>query len=439
MMLAVTFTALDFWLVVAIVVLILVSAVLALSETAVTRMSRAKAQAMVDQGIPGAERVREVVVNLERDLNSLFLVVLVAQTVQASLTGVVAVRLFGGWGVAIATVVNVVVVFVIAEAAPKTWALQHPERAAVLAAPIVAFVGRVFRLAARGLIGFTNVILPGKGLKKGPFVTEEEVLALAEEAAEAGGIERSEHELIASIIDFGDTVAREIMVPRTEMVTMQADFRVSDMLEVAILNGMSRFPVYVDSVDDVIGIAYAKDLMRAERDGGGERPVRELVRPAMFVPETKRVAELLREMQTQKNHMTIVIDEYGGTAGLATLEDLLEELVGEIHDEFDVDVPAADRDPVTGDLVVHDPSENLDDLNETYHLRLPTGDWDSLGGLVYAQIGRVPVSGDEVCVEGYKLVVEDMDGRRIARVRIVDLDGGEDPDGAGDVPEHVDG
>jgi CBS domain containing-hemolysin-like protein len=418
-MLAVSFTPLDLWLIVAIVVLILISGVLALAETAITRTSRAKAQALVDQGVSGAERLRDVVDNLERDLNSLFLVLLVAQTVQASLTGVVAVRVLGGWGVAVATALNIVVVFVVAEAAPKTWALQHTERAALFAAPIVAFVGRVFRLVARLLIGLTNVILPGKGLKRGPFVTEEEVLAVADEAAEAGGIDQSERELISSIIEFGDTVARETMVPRTEMVTMQADFKVSDMVEVAILNGLSRFPVYVESVDDVVGIVYAKDLVRVERDGGGQRPVRELAREAMFVPETKRAADLLREMQTRKNHIAIVIDEYGGTAGLVTLEDLLEELVGEIHDEFDVEEHAVETDPRTGDLVVHDPGQNLDDLNEAQDLHLPTGDWDSLGGLVYAELGRVPEVGDVVEVEGYHLRVEAMEGRRIARVRVI--------------------
>jgi CBS domain containing-hemolysin-like protein len=418
-MIAMSFTPLDLWLIVAIVVLILISAVLALAETAITRTSRSKAQALVDQGVPGAERLRDVVDNLERDLNSLFLVLLVAQTVQASLTGVVAVRVLGGWGVAVATAINIVIVFVVAEAAPKTWALQHTERAALFSAPIVAFVGRVFRLVARLLIGLTNVILPGKGLKKGPFVTEEEVLAVADEAAEAGGIDQSERELISSIIEFGDTVARETMVPRTEMITMQADFKVSDMVEVAILNGLSRFPVYAESVDDIVGIVYAKDLVRVERDGGGQRPVRELVREAMFVPETKRAAELLREMQTRKNHIAIVIDEYGGTAGLVTLEDLLEELVGEIHDEFDVEEHAVETDSRTGDLIVHDPGQNLDDLNEAQDLHLPTGDWDSLGGLVYAELGRVPEVGDVVEVEEYHLRVEAMEGRRIARVRVI--------------------
>jgi CBS domain containing-hemolysin-like protein len=207
------------------------------------------------------------------------------------------------------------------------------------------------------------------------------------------------------------------MVPRTDMVAMQADYQVTDMVEVAILNGMSRFPVYGEDVDDVIGVVYAKDLVRSERDGGGGQPVRALMRPAFYVPETKRVAELMAEMQLSHTHMAIVVDEYGGTAGLVTLEDLLEELVGDINDEFDTGV--AGYEVLADDLVVlNDPTMNVDDFNEACGFDLPEGDWDSVGGLVFSQLGRVPEVGDEVDVEGAQLVVQKMDGRRVGSVRI---------------------
>ena len=412
-----SFSTTDGWMLVAILVLIAISGWFALAETGITRISRAKAQAMVDQRRRGADTLLQVVENVERDLNALFLAVLIVQTVQAAMTGVVAARVFGGWGVLVGTFVNVVVVFVVGEAGPKTWALQHPERAALMAAPSVRIVGRTLRLVARALIGVTNVILPGKGLRQGPFVTEEEILALAGEAAEGGGIEESERDLIESIIDFGDTVAREIMVPRTDMVAMQADDAITDMVEVAILNGLSRFPTYGENVDDIVGIVYAKDLMRAERDGRGKDPVSSLMRDVLFVPETKLVAQLLKEMQARSTHIAVVIDEYGGTAGLVTLEDLLEELVGEIVDEFDPIERGVEVEP-TGEIVVHDPAINVDDLNDRYALTLPEGDWDSLGGIVFSQLGRVPEVGDSVRVDHSELVVEAMDGRRIARVRI---------------------
>lgn len=422
---AVTLATADVWMIVAIVVLLFVSIILAVAETSLTNISKVKAQALVDEGRPGAERLREVVGDLEHYLNGVLLVVLVCQLVQATLVGVVAERVFGALGVAVATFVNVVVVFVLAEAAPKTWTLQNPERAGVMAAPVVSAIGGFapVRLAARALIGLTNVLLPGKGLRKGPWVSEEELLALADAAVEGEVLEGGERDLIESIIDFGDTVAREIMVPRTDMVAMEEHFKISDVVEMLILNGMSRFPVYRDSVDDISGIVYAKDLMRAERDGRGAEAVTGLMRPAMFVPETKRVAELLREMQATKTHISIVVDEYGGTAGLVTLEDLLEELVGDIHDEFDTAAPEYRRvDDRT--VIVFDPAVNVDDLNSGLDLDLPEGegDWDSVGGLVFSLLGHAPNVGDRVEVEGYRLVVEKVDGRRVAKVRIVVLD-----------------
>ena len=419
-MIAVEFETADLWIIAAVVILLALSIVLAVAETSLTQISKHKAQALVDEGRGGADRVVKVIADPARYLNSVLLIVLIFQLVQATLLGVVAERIFGGLGVAVATFVNVVVVFVLAEAAPKTWTLQNPEKAALLTAPLISLIGDFppLRLLAQGLIGMTNVILPGKGLQRGPWVTEEEILALADAAVEGSVLEGEERDLIQSIIDFGDTVAREIMVPRTDMVAMQADYQVTDMVEVAILNGLSRFPVYGDGADDVIGVVYGKDLVRAERDGGGTGPVRALMRPAFFVPETKKIAELLREMQLQKTHMAIVVDEYGGTAGLVTLEDLLEELVGEIHDEFDTDELDFEVLADSGDIVVSDASMNLDDLNEACDLDLPEGDWDSVGGLVFSELGRVPEVGDEVRVDGALLRVEKMDGRRVAVVRI---------------------
>jgi len=406
----------DVWLLIIVLVLVAVAAVLATAETAVTRMSRSRAQAMADQGRKGADRVKRIVEHLERDLNATYLAVNIVQTVQAALVGVLAGRLFGPLGVAIGIVLNVVVLFTLAEAAPKTWALQHTERAALLTAPLVEFIGRTLRWPARGLIGVANIILPGKGLKKGPFVTEEEILALADEAAEAEVIEASERDLISSIIDFGDTVVREIMIPRPDMVATNDEMTVAEVVDLAISNGLSRIPVYHEQVDNVIGIAYVKDAYRLERTGGGDGSIADIVHQAYFVPETKRVVELLAEMRARKTHMAVVVDEYGGTSGLATLEDLLEELVGEIHDEFDVDAEPIERLP-SGEVLVN-ATLSVRDLNEELDLDLPDDDWDSVGGLVFGTLGRVPAVGDEVTVDGVRLLVERVDGRRVSRVRI---------------------
>jgi CBS domain containing-hemolysin-like protein len=400
-----------------VVIMTFAAAILAAAETAITRMTRSRATALAQKEPKRGPRVLRIVENLERDLNSIYLSVNIVQTIQSALVGVLAAALFGPLGLVIGILLNVLVLFVIAEAAPKTWALQHTERAALLTAPMIELLGKTLRVPARGLIGAANILLPGKGLKKGPFVTEEEILALAGEAAEHSVIEESERVLIESIINFGDTVAREIMVPRTDMVTIGADATVSELVDMAIDKGLSRFPVYGENADDIEGVVYVKDAMRVEREGGGDSKVMVLVRPGLFVPETKPVADLLAEMQSSHNHLAVVVDEYGGTAGLATLEDLLEELVGEIHDEFDEDMDLVEHLD-NGDVIVN-ASMNVDDINDELHMSLPEGNWDSVGGLVFGLLGRVAVQGDSVEIDGTKIVVELVDGRRVVRVRLV--------------------
>ncbi len=229
-------------------------------------------------------------------------------------------------------------------------------------------------------------------------------------------IEHSERVLIHSIIDFGDTVVREVMVPRPDMKTVEADMTVSAALSVAMDVGLSRLPVWRENVDDIIGIAYAKDLMRTERDSDGGELVEDHVREARFVPETKRVASLIREMQELKYHQAIVVDEYGGTAGLVTLEDLIEELVGEIVDEFDTEEPEIQRLP-DGEISVS-ARFGVDELAELMDTELPTGGWDTVGGLVFDLLGHVPVQGETVVVDGLRLVAERVDGNRIGRIRV---------------------
>ena len=415
--LAVSLTTGDWMIAGAVVVLFLLSIILAVAETALTRVSRARAQALADTAGKRGQILLSLVEHQEW-LNPTLLVVLSTQLVQSTLLGVLASRLFGGWGVLLATLLNVTLFFVVAEVAPKTWAIQHTDRAALAAArPVKALASWApLRLLSRGLIGLTNVILPGKGLKRGPYTSEEELLAVADLAVEDAVIEAEERALIESVIELGDTVVREVMVPRTDMVTVTAQFRVVDAMEVVILNGYSRIPACGEGIDDVVGIVHAKDLMRAERDGHEERTVSELARPAHFVPETKRVSELLREMQVDRFHMAIVVDEYGGTAGLVTLEDIIEELLGEIVDEFDVEDPMIE--PLPGGDVRVNARMALDEVNDLIHAQLPEGDWDTIGGLLLSELGHVPTEGEHVEVAGWQLTAQRVQGRRIGRVRL---------------------
>ena len=242
---------------------------------------------------------------------------------------------------------------------------------------------------------------------------------MADAALDDDIIEKDERSMIHSVIEFGDTVVREVMKPRTDMITIEAGASVDDAMAIAIKAGFSRIPVIKESKDDIAGIVYAKDMMRAQRDGKSDQPVAAIIRPARFAPESKRVSELMREMQAQKFHMAIVVDEYGGTAGLVTLEDLIEELIGEIVDEYDVEEAQIERLP-DGDVRVT-AGMLIDELNELLEVEWPSEDWDTVGGLVFNRLGHVPHEGETNDYEGHRLRAERVKGRRIGRVRITKI------------------
>jgi CBS domain containing-hemolysin-like protein len=414
------FSGIDAALLGAVLVLIVLSALFALSETALTRMSKIKAISMVEENKRGATSLYKLVEHPERNLPVILFALEICTLVAATMVGVVADNAFGPWGVVVATVVEIGFIFVFAELAPKIWAVQHSERAALSMAPfLLAVVGfPPLRWGTLALIKASNLILPGKGLKEGPYVTEEELLAMADTAADEAVIEREERKLIHSIIDFGDTVAREVMVPRPDMVTVASQATVRDAADIASRAGFSRIPVYGQGIDDIVGVVYVKDMMRAEREDNAEEPVTSVMRQAQFVPESKRVAEVMREMQAGKQHLAIVVDEYGGTAGLITLEDVLEELVGEISDEYDVDRPRVQH--LGDDQVQVDGRISVDEINELTGFDLPQGDWDTVGGLLYHLLGHVPEEGEGANCGGHRLVAQKVERRRIAQVLITE-------------------
>ncbi len=404
--------------VVVIAVLFLVSAVLALAETAFVRVNRIRLMNLAEEGDRRAERLLRLQEHPEQTLNAVLLLLLACQMISATLLGTLLEPAYGTVGVALGMVIEIVVVFTFAEVAPKTFAVQHSERAAMLVSGLLSFVTGFppMRVLTRGFIGLANVVLPGKGLRGGPFVTEQEILTMADVAAQEESIESEERELIHSIFNFGDTVVREVMVPRPDMVAVPIDATVDDAIRTAIVAGKSRLPAFEGSTDEIVGLVFLKDLVTRSGSGEGTEPVRSMLRPATFVPESKRVAELLREMQTKKFHMAIVVDEHGGTAGLVTMEDLLEEIVGEITDEYDVDEPRVERLP-NGALRVPGRTP-IDELNELLGTELPQEEWDTVGGLVFDALGHLPVEGECARVDGLELCAERMQGRRIVSVRI---------------------
>jgi CBS domain containing-hemolysin-like protein len=407
--------------VVVIVLLLATSGLLALAETSLVRTTRVRARSLLDEERRGARQLSRLVEHPEQFLNPVLLLVLICQLVSATLVGVLASEWLGALGVVVGTVFEVVVIFVVFEAVPKNWAVHNSDRAALFTAPIVAAVVRFppVRALSTVLIGLANLLIGRRQSDvRDPSsnVTESELLAMADVAHAEDVIEPEERAFIHSVIDFGDAVVREVMVPRPDMQSIEAKVPVSEALIAALEAGRSRLPVFEDNIDDVIGIAYTKDLMRVEHDGHGTDAVRLHVRPAHFVPETKRLTSLLREMQDEQFHLSVVVDEYGGTAGLVTLEDLIEELVGEIVDEYDVEEPSVERLP-DGSFVVTG-RMSVDDAGELIGAPLPQGGWDTVGGLLLDLAGHVPSEGEAVDAEGIRLIAERVQGRRIGQVRI---------------------
>ena len=411
-----------------IIVLLFALIFLAIAEMGLSKMTKPRAAAITEDKPRIEPSLTALVDNPEGWINPLLLMVNVCQTVQATLTGIVAGNLFGGVGVAVGVTLNVIVFFVLAEAVPKTYAVLNPDRAAMIAArPVRALTAfPPLRMISAGLIGLTNVLVKGRGLESGPFVSEQEFLGIVEAAAQDEVIEHEERELIESIIEFGDTVAREVMVPRPDMVMVANTATITDALNLGIAHGFSRLPVSGSDEDDIVGLAFTKDLMRAEREGRGDLPVLDLARDVTFIPENKPVARLMREMQDSKFHIAIVADEYGDIAGLVTLEDCLEELVGEIVDEYDAEEHDIERFD-DGTLLV-DGGLNIGDVADELGIDIPNEDFDSVGGFVFSGLERVPEPGDAIDFEGFAFVVESVEGRRVRRVRITPApqDGGDD-------------
>ena len=416
----------DLGLILGIVALIVVAAFLAISETALTRVSRIKVLQMVDEGRKGAERLVKLLEDPPRFLNVILFLLLVVQLAGASLATLLANHITHNYGWIISTFGMTFLIFVFAEAAPKTYAIQHSEQVALRVAPIVVRLTRVpgLHTLIRGLVVIANIVTPGEGMKRGPFITEAEIRTMAEVAAEESAIEEEEKEMIHSIFEFGDTVVREVMVPRPDIVGVDVSSPLDDVLELMLEKGFSRMPVWEDDdVNKIVGLVYAKDVMRrlhrarAGRNGRREsKKLKDLLRKAMFVPESKKVSELLREMQAKKTHMAIVVDEYGDTDGLVTLEDLLEEIVGEIADEYDRDEPQVK--PLDDGALLVNGRLPIDELSELLNVELPDAEWDTVGGLMAGLLGAVPTRGQEVTFQGLTFRAERVQGRRIAQVLI---------------------
>ncbi|HEV8280873.1 MAG TPA: hemolysin family protein [Candidatus Limnocylindrales bacterium] len=420
-----------------IVLLTLLEGFFVAAEIALVSVRRSRIEQLVEEERPGARRVRRLldepgrflaVSQLGLTVIGFFASAYAAVSLTDQLTGLLSAA---GVGRATAQAISLVIVTVLlalftivfAELVPKTLALANAERFALALSLPIEFLARALSPVIAALTGVTNAVarLLGAQVSSEAQITAEELRLIVERGGEQGVLEAEEEQMINAVIELGTQRVHEVMVPRIAMVTLAAEATIGQAIDRIVEEGHSRIPVYENTVDEIVGIVYAKDLLPFLKADSPKPPVlRSLLRTPVFVPESMTVDDLLHELQRRKVHIAIVLDEYGGTAGLVTIEDLLEEIVGEIQDEYDEEEPMIVK--LSEDEARVDGRASVDDLAELFETHVPLEDedeYDTVGGLIYHRIGGVPKPGDQVSVDGLTLTVETTDGRRVSKVLVV--------------------
>jgi putative hemolysin len=426
-----------------IVLLTLLEGFFVAAEIALVSIRRSRVEQLVDEGRPGALRVRRLLSEPGRFLavSQLGLTVIgffasayAAVSLTENLTNFLANGMdpgtAKGLSLVIVTVILALFTIVFAELVPKTLALAHPERFAITLSLPIEFLARALSPVIRLLTWTTSTIagLLGARATEEAQITAEELRLIVERGGEQGVLEAEEEQMINAVIELGDRRVHEVMIPRIDIAAMPATAGFDEAISTFVEQGHSRVPVYEESIDEIVGILYAKDLLPFLAATSGPRPeLRGLLRAPVYIPESMTVDDLLHEFQRRKVHIAIVLDEYGGTAGLVTIEDLLEEIVGEIQDEYDTEEPMVVR--ISEDEARVDGRASVDELSELFDTNIQFEDedeYDTVGGLIYHRIGGIPSPGDRVELDGLTLTVESTDGRRVGKVLVVRTpDGGE--------------
>ncbi|MFI6942799.1 hemolysin family protein [Streptomyces sp. NPDC050418] len=389
-------------LILGVIALVIVAWLASCAEAGLARVSTFRAAEAVRQGRRGSDRLAQVAADPTRYLNVALLVRVACEMAAAALVTYACLQEFDKTWQALAVAIGVMVLvsYVAVGVSPRTIGRQHPLNTATASAYVLLPLARIMGPVPRLLILLGNALTPGKGFRRGPFASEAELRAMVDLAEQESLIEDEERRMVHSVFELGDTLVREVMVPRTDLIVIERYKTIRQALTLALRSGFSRIPVTGESEDDVVGMVYLKDLARKthiNRDAESEL-VSTAMRPASFVPDTKNAGDLLREMQQDRNHVAVVIDEYGGTAGIVTIEDILEEIVGEITDEYDREIDPVedlgdDRFRVTARL-------DIEDLGELYGLdSFDDDDVETVGGLLAKALGRVPIADAEAVVE----------------------------------------
>ncbi|MGI8900871.1 MAG: hemolysin family protein [Nocardioides sp.] len=430
----------DIWLLVLAGVLVVVAGLFSSADAALSSFSKVRAEQIAQQGKSGAARLLVIVADPPRYLNTSLLLRMLCEIAAIVMVTVVMLDLIvrrggaeagpeattGRWlAMLAATGISLVVSFVVIGVAPRTVGRQHSERVALLSSgPLIAFA-TVLGPLPQLLILVGNALTPGRGFSEGPFSSEAELRELVDLAEASSVIESGERAMIHSVFELGDTIAREVMVPRTDVVFIESTKTLRQAMSLALRSGYSRIPVIGENLDDIVGFAYLKDLTRRvfdRHDAETTERVESVMRPVLYVPDSKPIDGLLRQMQAERKHVAVVVDEYGGTAGLVTIEDVLEEIVGEITDEYDVE--HVDIEHLSNGSSRVSSRYPVDDLEQVCGVAIDDDDVETVGGLMAKHLGRVPIAGSVVEVHGLRLEAEAPSGRRnrIGTVLLTRLD-----------------
>lgn len=406
------------------------AAVLSTVETAATVISKARVQEMHREEKPGARALLQVLDHRARHVNVLVLLRTICEVSAAVLVSVLALELIedNSWAIVVAIATLTLFTFLILGVTTRTLGRRNPYSISLASAMILGFIGKLLGPVLKLLIWVGNILTPGGGFRDGPFASEVELREMVDIAQEHGIVEIDERRMIQSVFDLASTSARTVMVPRPEMVWIESDKHCGQAVALCVRSGHSRIPIIGESVDDIVGILYLKDIVQrtySRTDGGRGVPVTEVMRPAVFVPDSKPLDDLLDEMQRDRNHIAVLIDEYGGVAGLISIEDILEEIVGEIADEYDTEEVAPIEDLGGGSYRVVSRlslGELADLYDENHGMQIEfdddiTEDVDTVSGLLAYLIGRVPLPGVEVEYAGLKFTAEGARDRR-GRMRV---------------------
>ncbi len=400
------------------IILLLLSAFFSSAETALTTSNKIKMKRMADDGNKSAALVLKITDNSDKMLSAILIGNNIVNITSSSLATILVQNIFGNWAVSIGTGVLTLLVLIFGEITPKTAATVNANSMALRYAKIIWFIMLVLTpiiFIVNKLAGAFMFLLRIKKDDKESTFTEDELRTIMNVSHEEGVIEKEEREMINNVFDFGDAEAKDVMIPRIDMCMVDVNSSYDELMNLFRANQYTRIPVYEESSDNVIGIINIKDLIFYHTDN--EFNIRDFLRDAYYTYEYKKLSELMIEMKKDSVNITIVLDEYGLTAGLITIEDLLEEIVGEIRDEYDYDEEDIFNEIATGEYIV-DGQIKLDDVNEHLSLSLESEDYDSLGGYIIGYLDRLPIEGDKVEQDNVTLVVDSMDKNRIDKIHI---------------------